>query len=265
MDIEALKKAITPRTKAIVPVHLFGQCADMEPIMKIAREHNLFVIEDNCQAIGSDYTFSDGSRKKSGTIGHIGTTSFFPSKNLGCYGDGGAIFTGDDALAARLRFIVNHGMYVRYYHDEIGVNSRLDSIQAALLDIKLKHLDEYAGARRKAADAYDKAFATDPKLQVPVRSGNSTHVFHQYTLVTKDIDRDKLLDHLQAKNIPCAVYYPVPMHMQKAYLDPRYKEGDLPVTEQLSKTVISLPMHTELDDDQIAYIAESVLEFCHGM
>jgi UDP-2-acetamido-2-deoxy-ribo-hexuluronate aminotransferase len=264
MDIEALKKAITPKTKAIVPVHLFGQCADMEPIMEIAREHNLFVIEDNCQAIGSDYTFSDGSTKKTGTIGHIGTTSFFPSKNLGCYGDGGAIFTNDDAMATRLRYIVNHGMYVRYYHDEIGVNSRLDSIQAALLDVKLKHLDEYAAARRKAADGYDRAFTSNPKLQTPVRSPLSTHVFHQYTLVTKDINRDKLLDHLQAKNIPCAVYYPVPMHMQKAYLDPRYKEGDLPVTEHLSRTVISLPMHTELDEEQIAYIAGAVLEFVNG-
>lgn len=261
MDIEALKKAITPKTKAIVPVHLFGQCANMEEIMKIAREHNLFVIEDNAQAIGSDYTFSDGSKKKSGTIGHIGTTSFFPSKNLGCYGDGGAIFTNDDDLAARIRYIVNHGMYVRYYHDEIGVNSRLDSIQAAILDIKLKHLDEYATARQNAAAAYDKAFSGNPHLQTPVKSDRSTHVYHQYTLVTKDIDRDKLLEHLQAKNIPCAIYYPVPMHMQKAYLDPRYSEGDLPVTEELSRTVISLPIHTELDEEQIAFIAEAVLEF----
>jgi UDP-2-acetamido-2-deoxy-ribo-hexuluronate aminotransferase len=264
MDIEALKKAITPKTKAIVPVHLFGQTANMEEIMEIAKEHNLFVIEDNCQAIGSDYTFSDGSKKKSGTIGHIGTTSFFPSKNLGCYGDGGAIFTDDDALATRIRYIVNHGMYVRYYHDEIGVNSRLDSIQAAILDIKLKHLDEYAAARQKAAAAYNKAFANNPHIQVPFQSNRSTHVYHQYTLVTKDIDRDKLLEHLQAKNIPCAVYYPVPMHMQKAYLDPRCKEGDLPVTEELSLRVISLPMHTELDEEQVAFIAGAVLEFVNG-
>lgn len=262
MDIAALKKAITPKTKAIVPVHLFGQCANMEEIMELAKEYNLFVIEDACQSIGSDYIFSDGTRKKSGTIGHIGTTSFFPSKNLGCYGDGGAIFTSDDALATRLRFIVNHGMHVRYYHEEIGVNSRLDSIQAAILDVKLKHLDEYAAARQKAADAYDKAFANNPKLQTPVRSNKSTHVFHQYTLVTKDIDRDKLFEHLQSKNIPCAIYYPVPMHMQKAYLDPRYKEGDLPVTEQLSRTVISLPMHTELDEEQIGFITEAVNAFC---
>ena len=262
MDIDALKKAITPKTKAIVPVHLFGQCANMEEIMDIAKTHNLFVIEDACQSIGSDYIFRDGTRKKSGTIGHIGTTSFFPSKNLGCYGDGGAIFTDDDALATRLRFIVNHGMHVRYYHEEIGVNSRLDSLQAAILDVKLKHLDEYAAARQRAADAYDKAFASNPKLQTPVRSSNSTHVFHQYTLVTRDIDRDKLLEHLQSKNIPCAIYYPVPMHLQKAYLDPRYKEGDLPVTEHLSRTVISLPMHTELDSEQIGFITEAVNAFC---
>ena len=264
MDIDALKKAITPKTKAIVPVHLFGQCANMDEIMAIAKEHNLFVIEDACQSIGSDYTSRDGTTKKSGTIGHIGTTSFFPSKNLGCYGDGGAIFTDDDALATRLRYIVNHGMYVRYYHDEIGVNSRLDSIQAAILDVKLKHLDEYAAARQKAADLYNKSFGNNPHLQVPEKSDRSTHVFHQYTLVTKDIDRDKLLEHLQAKNIPCAIYYPVPMHMQKAYLDQRYKEGDLPVTEHLSRTVISLPMHTELDQEQIDFIAGAVLEFVNN-
>ena len=264
MDIDALKKAITPKTRAIVPVHLFGQCANMEEIMEIAKEHDLYVIEDNAQAIGADYIFSDGTKKKSGTIGHIGTTSFFPSKNLGCYGDGGAIFTDDDALATRIRYIVNHGMYVRYYHDEIGVNSRLDSFQAAILDVKLKHLDEYAQARQKAAAAYDRAFGNNPHLQVPVKSDRSTHVYHQYTLVTKDINRDKLLEHLQAKNIPCAIYYPVPMHMQKAYLDPRYKEGDLPVTEELSRTVISLPIHTELDEEQIAFIAAAVLEFVNG-
>jgi dTDP-4-amino-4,6-dideoxygalactose transaminase len=261
MDIEALKKAITPKTKAIVPVHLFGQCIDMEPVMKIAKEHDLFIIEDACQAIGSDYTFSDGTVKKAGTMGEIGVTSFFPSKNLGCYGDGGAIFTNDDALAAKLRYIVNHGMAVRYYHDEIGVNSRLDSIQAAILDVKLKHLDEYAAARQKAADLYNSYFSKIPQLQVPERFAKSTHVFHQYTLVTKDIDRDKLLEHLQAKNIPCAIYYPVPMHMQKAYRSERYKEGDLPVTEHLSRTVISLPMHTEMDEEQVAYIAGEVGEF----
>jgi len=264
MDMDALKRAITPKTKAIVPVHLFGQCANMEDIMEIAKEHNLYVIEDACQSIGSDYTFSDGTMKKSGTIGHLGTTSFFPSKNLGCYGDGGAIFTNDDSLATRLRFIVNHGMHVRYYHEEVGVNSRLDSLQAAILDVKLKHLDEYAAARQNAAAAYDRAFADNPKLQTPVRSARSTHVFHQYTLVTKDIDRDKLLEHMQSRNIPCAIYYPVPMHLQKAYLDPRYKEGDLPVTEHLSRTVISLPMHTELDDEQIGFIANALLDFVNS-
>ena len=261
IDLEALRKAITPRTRAIVPVHLFGQCADMEPLLEIAREHDLFVIEDACQAIGSDYVFSDGTSRKAGTMGHIGTTSFFPSKNLGCYGDGGAIFTNDDALADKIRQVVNHGMVVRYYHDEIGVNSRLDSIQAAVLDVKLKHLDDYAAARRKAADAYDRAFANNPRLQVPLRFERSTHVFHQYTLVTRGIDRDGLLEHLTSKNIPCAVYYPVPMHMQKAYLDPRYGEGDLPVTEGLSRSVISLPMHTELDEEQIGMITSSVLEY----
>ncbi len=264
MDIAALRKAITPKTKAIVPVHLFGQCANMEEIMAIASEHGLYVIEDACQSVGSDYIFSDGTRKKSGTIGHLGTTSFFPSKNLGCYGDGGAIFTDDDALATRLRFIVNHGMHVRYYHEEIGVNSRLDSIQAAVLDVKLGRLDEYAAARQKAAAAYNRAFSGSQNLQVPVISDRSTHVFHQYTLVTNNIDRDKLLEHLTSKNIPCAIYYPVPLHLQKAYLSPRFRKGDLPVTEDLSRRVISLPMHTELDEEQIAYITGAVMEFVEG-
>lgn len=264
IDLDALEKAITPKTKAIVPVHLFGQSADMEPLMDIARKHNLYVIEDNCQAVGSDYVFSDGSKKKTGTIGDIGTTSFFPSKNLGAYGDGGAIFTQNDELAKKIRSIVNHGMTTRYYHDDVGVNSRLDSMQAAVLNIKLKHLDEYAQARRKAAEYYDSAFAGHPKLKIPTKASNSTHVFHQYTLVTKDIDRDGLVQHLQAKNIPCGVYYPVPMHMQKAYTDPRYKEGDFPVTEALSKSVISLPMHTELDEEQLKFITNAVLEFVHG-
>ncbi|MCF8229066.1 MAG: DegT/DnrJ/EryC1/StrS family aminotransferase [Bacteroidales bacterium] len=261
MDLDALERAITPKTKAIVPVHLFGQSVDMEPLMEIAKKHNLYVIEDNCQAIGADYTFSDGSKAKTGTIGHVGTTSFFPSKNLGAYGDGGAIFTNDDELAKKIRSVVNHGMTVRYYHDDIGVNSRLDSIQAAILDVKLKHLDEYAEARNKAADYYNKAFADSPKLQTPVTADNTTHVYHQYTLVTKDMDRDGLLEHLQSRNIPCAIYYPVPMHLQKAYHDARYGEGDFPVTEDLSKRVISLPMHTELDEEQLKFIADAVLEF----
>jgi UDP-2-acetamido-2-deoxy-ribo-hexuluronate aminotransferase len=261
MDPEAFRQAITPKTKAVVPVHLFGQCADMEKILKISEEYKLFVIEDNAQAIGADFRFSDGTTKKAGTMGVIGCTSFFPSKNLGCYGDGGAIFTDDDDLAQRMRVVVNHGMEVRYYHDSIGVNSRLDSIQAAILRIKLRKLDQYAEARRAAADYYDYAFANNPKLMTPKRAGNSTHVFHQYTLITQNIDRFGLQEFLQSKEIPAMVYYPVPMHMQKAYTDPRYKEGDFPVTEALSRSVISLPMHTELDDEQLKYITQSVLEF----
>ena len=261
MDPRSFRKAITARTKAVVPVHLFGQCADMEPILEIAREEGIYVIEDTAQAIGAIYKFSDGTRKKAGTMGQIGCTSFFPSKNLGCYGDGGAIFTDDDNLAQRMRVIVNHGMEVRYYHDSIGVNSRLDSIQAAILRIKLRHLDQYAEARQAAADYYDYAFANNPRLLTPKRAGNSSHVFHQYTLITRDIDRFGLQEYLQSKDIPAMVYYPVPMHLQKAYTDPRYREGDFPVTEALSKSVISLPMHTELDDEQLKYITQSVLEY----
>lgn len=261
IDPEAIERAITPRTKAIVPVHLFGQSADMDAIMEIAGKHNLFVIEDNAQAIGADYTSKDGSVRKAGTIGHIGCTSFFPSKNLGCYGDGGAIFTNDDELAAQLRVVVNHGMAVRYYHDYVGVNSRLDSIQAAILDIKLRHLDEYAEARRYAANYYNREFAKSDKLKTPVTAPFTTHVFHQYTLVTHCINRQKLMDHLQSKGISSAIYYPVPLHLQKAYIDPRYKRGDFPVTENLSKTVISLPIHTEFDDETLEYVTSSVLEF----
>jgi UDP-2-acetamido-2-deoxy-ribo-hexuluronate aminotransferase len=260
IDPEAFKKAITPKTKAVVPVHLFGQCAHIEPIMELANAHNLYVIEDTAQAIGSDYYFNDGSSKKSGTIGHIGCTSFFPSKNLGCYGDGGAIFTNDDELAKKMRVVVNHGMDVRYYHDSVGVNSRLDSIQAAILRIKLRRLDEYTKARQQAAANYDKAFATHPNLQTPVRSPFTSHVFHQYTLKTKGVDRFKLQEYLMAKEVPAMVYYPVPMHMQKAYNDPRYRKGDFPVSEALSESVISLPMHTELDEEQLTYICNSVLD-----
>jgi len=260
IDPAALKKAITQKTKAVVPVHLFGQCADMDQIMQIAKENNLFVIEDAAQAIGSDYLFSDGTVKKAGTIGHIGCTSFFPSKNLGCYGDGGAIFTNDDILAQRMRVIVNHGMETRYYHDSVGVNSRLDSIQAAILRIKLRHLDQYAEARQKAANYYDQMFKDHPGLETPVRSPFSTHVFHQYTLKTKGVDRFGLQKFLGEKEIPAMVYYPVPMHIQKAYDDPRYKKGDFPVSEALSESVISLPMHTELDEEQLQYICANVLE-----
>ena len=261
IDPKAIEKAITPKTKAIVPVHLFGQCADMDSIMDIAAKNNLFVIEDVCQAIGADFTSKNGSKKKAGTMGHVGCTSFFPSKNLGCYGDGGAIFTNDDELAEKIRVVVNHGMTVRYYHDLIGVNSRLDSIQAAILKIKLKHLDEYAAARNAAAAYYDKAFGNNPKLKIPGRFSKSNHVFHQYTLVTKGFDRNKLPEFLQEKGIPAMIYYPVPMHLQKAYLDPRYKAGDFPVTEMLASCVVSLPMHTELDEEQLKHITSSVLEF----
>lgn len=261
INIEAIEKAITPKTKAIVPVHLFGQCADMERLMALAKKHNLFVIEDVAQAIGADYTFADGSKKKAGTIGHIGCTSFFPSKNLGCYGDGGAIFTNDDELAKQMQIIANHGQTVQYYHDSIGVNSRLDSIQAAILRVKLPHLDEYAAARNAAADHYDRAFGNHPKLKIPARTKNSTHVFHQYTLQLIGADRNKLKEYLASKDIPMMIYYPVPLHLQKAYRDARYKEGDFPVTEQLCASVFSLPMHTELDNETLTYITDSVLEF----
>ena len=261
IDIAAVERAITPKTKAIVPVHLFGQCADMDALMELARLHDLFIIEDACQAIGADYIFADGTHRKAGTIGQIGCTSFFPSKNLGCYGDGGAIFTNDDELARQIRVVVNHGMTVRYYHDYIGVNSRLDSIQAAILNVKLRRLDQYAAARNFAARYYDKAFAGNPKLQVPAKFPKSTHVFHQYTLVTKDIDRAKLIEFLASRDIPAMIYYPVPLHMQKAYLEPRHREGDFPVTEALCQSVVSLPMHTELSEEQLQHITSSVLEF----
>ncbi|MBR4704164.1 MAG: DegT/DnrJ/EryC1/StrS family aminotransferase [Paludibacteraceae bacterium] len=260
IDIEAVRRAITPRTKAIVPVHLFGQCANMEALMKLAKEHHLYVVEDACQAIGAQYTFSNGETRQAGTIGHIGCTSFFPSKNLGCYGDGGAIFTNDDELAAKMRAIANHGMVVRYYHDMIGVNSRLDSIQAAVLDAKLPHLNEYIRARQKAADYYDKAFRRNDKLLIPGRDAHSTHVFHQYTLRVIGADRDQLREKLAERDIPAMIYYPVPLHQQKAYLDPRYKDGDFPVAERLSACVLSLPMHTELDDEQLAYITSNILD-----
>ncbi len=261
MNIDALKRAITPKTKAIVPVHLFGQCANMEAIMQIANEHNLYVIEDNAQAIGADYTFSNGTKKKSGTIGNVGTTSFFPSKNLGCYGDGGAIFTNDDQLAHTLRGMVNHGMYKRYYHDVVGVNSRLDSIQAAVLKTKLPLLDSYCDARRKAAEYYSNAFASNPNIITPVTSDFTTHVFHQYTLQITNGKRDELHKHLLDNNIPNAIYYPVPLHAQKAYQDDRYNEDDFTVTNQLIDTVISLPMHTELEDEQLEFITKTVLDF----
>lgn len=261
IDIAAVEKAITPKTKAIVPVHLFGQCADMEPLLALAKKHNLYVIEDVAQAIGAKYTFSDGKEMGAGTMGHIGATSFFPSKNLGCYGDGGALFTNDDDLAKKMRMIANHGQTVRYYHDSVGVNSRLDAIQAAVLRIKLQHLDQYNTARNAAADYYNNAFADVSALTTPARASHTTHVFHQYTLKTEGLDRFKMQEFLATKNIPAMVYYPVPLHFQKAYTDPRYKAGDFPVTEDLCKRVISLPMHTELSTAQLEYIVAGVKEF----
>ena len=269
IDIEAIKKAITPKTKAIVPVHLFGQCANMDAIMELAAAHELFVIEDNAQAIGANYSFNDGSKSKAGTIGHVASTSFFPSKNLGCYGDGGAIFTNDDDLAHTIRGIVNHGMYKRYHHDVVGVNSRLDSIQAAVLDAKLPKLDGYNKARQSAARKYNTAFKNHANIVTP-KAGNGCetlcdncdcHVFHQYTLKIQGADRDALVAHLQEKDIPCGVYYPIPLHKQKAYVDDRYNDADFKVTNTLINEVISLPMHTELDDDQIDLIASTVIDF----
>jgi UDP-2-acetamido-2-deoxy-ribo-hexuluronate aminotransferase len=268
IDLESLKNAITPKTKAIVPVHLFGQAANMEAILKIAKDNNLFVIEDTAQAIGADYTFSDGLVKKAGTLGTIGTTSFFPSKNLGCFGDGGAIFTNDDELAHIIRGIVNHGMYERYYHDVVGVNSRLDSLQAAVLRLKLPHLDDYCQVRREAAKYYNNGFRSNPNIVTPVaeKCGEicdtcNCHVFHQYTLKITNGKRDELHKHLLEKGIPNAIYYPVPLHKQKAYLDDRYKEENFKVTNELVKTVISLPMHTELDKDQQDLIIATILNF----
>ena len=272
ISIEAIKKAITPKTKAIVPVHLFGQCANMEAILEIAEAHNLFVIEDNAQAIGATYTFKNGKKAQAGTMGHVASTSFFPSKNLGCYGDGGAIFTNNDELAHTIRGIVNHGMYERYHHDVVGVNSRLDSIQAAVLDAKLPHLDSYNKNRREAAIKYNKAFEGNINIVTPKLSNGceticescDCHVFHQYTLRVRGVDRDALVKHLNENNIPCGVYYPIPLHLQKAYLDARYNEKDFTVTNQLVKDVISLPMHTELDDDQIEFITSTIIKFING-
>ena len=269
IDIEAMERAITPKTKAIVPVHLFGQCADMDAILSLAKKHDLYVIEDNAQAIGAKYLSQSGEKKMAGTMGHIGATSFFPSKNLGCYGDGGAIFTNDDDLAHTIRGIVNHGMYERYHHDVVGVNSRLDSIQAAVLRAKLPRLDGYCDARRAAARKYSAAFANQSNIKVPKTVNGcegicdvcDCHVFHQYTLRITNGKRDALVTYLNENSIPCGVYYPIPLHKQKAYLDDRYKEADFPVTNQLVTEVISLPMHTELDDEQINHITAMVIEF----
>jgi UDP-2-acetamido-2-deoxy-ribo-hexuluronate aminotransferase len=260
IDPDAVERHITSRTRAIVPVHLFGQCADMERLKAIADKHGLFIIEDVAQAIGADYTFSDGRVVKAGTIGTIGCTSFFPSKNLGCYGDGGAMYTNDDQLAKKMRMIAHHGQSVQYVHDVLGVNSRLDSLQAAVLKVKLKHLDAYAAARNRAADHYDRAFAGQPGLRIPVRSPHSTHVFHQYTLQLEGIDRTRLREQLAERGIASMIYYPIPLHKQKAFASDRYKPGDFPVTERLCECVLSLPMHTELDEEVLNYITKTILE-----
>lgn len=261
MDPDSIKKAITPNTKAIVPVHLFGQCADMEKIEAIAAEHNLYIIEDTAQAIGAKYTYLDGRKASAGCMGHIGTTSFFPSKNLGCMGDGGAIFTNDDSLAAACRSIVNHGMGPRYYYKRLGVNSRLDSIQAAILRIKLRHLDTYIRNRQHAADYYSREFKSCSYLRTPKISENSTHVFHQYTLVADSVDQFELQKFLGDREIPCMIYYPMPLHIQEAYKQDFMRDEDFPVTNKLCKTVFSLPMHTELTEDQLEFIVMSVKEF----
>jgi dTDP-4-amino-4,6-dideoxygalactose transaminase len=262
IDVLAIKKAITSKTKAIIPVHLFGQAAMMSEIIAIAEKNDLYIIEDNAQSIGANYTFPDGSKKKTGSLGHLGTTSFFPSKNLGAYGDGGAIFTDDDQLANMLRGIVNHGMYVRYHHDVVGVNSRLDSIQAAILDIKLSYLDYYNECRKAAAIKYTQRLANNSKIITPITGGEcDSHVYHQYTLRIINADRDALVQYLNKKGIPCGVYYPIPLHLQEAYKSDRYKETDFVVTNQVVNEVISLPMHTELTDDQIDLITNEILAF----
>lgn len=261
VDVNQIESKITRKTKAIVPVHLYGQCADMEPIMKIAEKHNLFVIEDLAQALGSDYTFSSGKVKRAGTMGIIGCTSFFPSKNLGCYGDGGAIFTNDQVLAEKMRMISSHGQKIKYQHDIVGVNSRLDTLQAAILQVKLKYLDDYAQKRNEVANYYDKHLASLSFIETPFRSLNSTHVFHQYTIKTRGIDRDQLKKFLAEKNVPSMIYYHIPLHLQKAYRQEGLGEGAFPVTEKLSKTVLSLPIHTEMTEDELSYICQVIKEY----
>lgn len=261
ISAEAVRKAITPRTRAIVPVHLFGQCADMESLLRIAAEHKLFVIEDAAQATGADYIFTDGTVRKAGTIGDIGTTSFFPSKNLGCYGDGGAVYTNNDEFAAKIRSIANHGMKERYHYHDVGINSRLDTIQAAVLRVKLNYLDKFNAARRNVADAYDRAFSQCENINTPLRVRNSTHIFHQYTLRVKNGKRDELKKYLESHGIPAMIYYPGPLHLQEAYRYLRYGENDFPVTASLCREVISLPIHPDMDKEQIEHITVKVLEF----
>ncbi len=261
INLEQVKKSITPKTKAIVPVHLFGQCAGMEELLQIAREHSIYVVEDTAQAIGAKYIYKDGSIHQAGTMGTIGTTSFFPSKNLGCYGDGGAIFTNNDALASRLKMMANHGQSKKYQHDVIGVNSRLDTLQAVILDIKLKYLDEYCAARNSVADYYDQHLSSIDEITIPKRVSNSTHVFHQYTLKIKNGKRDALKNFLQEKGIPTMVYYPFPLHFQKAYESNRFPKGSLPVSEKLCEEVLSLPIHTEMTTEMQDYIIGAIKEF----
>ena len=260
LDVAQLENAITPKTKAIIPVHLFGQSCHMEKMMQMAKKHDLFVIEDACQAIGADFIFRNAEKKKAGTIGNIGCTSFFPSKNLGCYGDGGAIFTNDDELARKLRGICNHGMFTQYHHELLGVNSRLDTIQAAVLDVKLQYLDNYNAARRKAAAFYNKMFENHPQIETPAVAAFSTHVFHQYTLKLKDVDRKKVIEKMKEAAIPVMVYYPVPLHLQEVFKNSGYRKGDFPIAEKLCESVISLPMHTELTEEQQTYIGETLLK-----
>lgn len=261
ISVEAVRKAITPKTKAIVPVHLFGQCADMESLMGLAKQYNIFIIEDGAQATGADYYFSNGTSQKAGTIGDIGTTSFFPSKNLGCYGDGGALYTNDDAYAKKLRSVANHGMKVRYHYNDVGVNSRLDTIQAAILRVKLKYLSRFNEARITVADRYDKAFSGCPQIAIPERVPYSSHIFHQYTIKVKNGERDGLKSYLETKKIPSMIYYPGPLHMQEAYNYLKYNENDFPVTNMLCREVLSLPMHPDMEQDQIDYITDNILEF----
>lgn len=261
IDLASVERSITPRTRAIIPVHLFGQCAPMDELLALARKHNLTVIEDTAQALSANYTFPDGTTCKAGTMGRIGCTSFFPTKNLGCFGDGGAIFTNDTALAERMSAITHHGMRVRYYYDTTGINSRLDTLQAAVLRVKLKYLDAYSAARNRAAQWYDRELAGLPGIETPLRVPYSTHVYHQYTLRLHGIDRDALKKHLESKGIPSMVYYPVPAHLQHAFRYLGHTEGDFPVSEMLCKSVLSLPMHTELDEEQLSHITRHIIEF----
>jgi dTDP-4-amino-4,6-dideoxygalactose transaminase len=261
IDVDQIKNKITKKTVAIVPVHLYGQCANMESIMKIAEEYNLHVIEDAAQSLSAEFIFSNGTRKKSGTIGTVGCTSFFPSKNLGCYGDGGAIFTNDTAIAEKITMMVNHGQKVKYHHEVIGVNSRLDTLQAAILNVKLKYLNEYTQRRNEVASYYDKALASIKQLQLPNRVSYSTHAFHQYTLKVNGVDRDEFKLYLDKCNIPTMIYYPVPLHLQKAYRQPGVDRGSFPITERLSKTVLSLPVHTEMNEEQLKYICDIIQKY----